>query len=217
MRITNRATGKLPIPALDKAFSTLVGFNEIRVPVFTAIPTNWSGSGLIAVYNEAVGPNTAGAFKYHRWNGAAWEEIQGDETVTSRQLAPNVVIESATGQTLADNAADVDITGCSISITPAIASVAMVWAIVDMEPNTAGDIWGIELDVDGVDQANQVICELPAGQRATLGQIWLVALTAAAHTLKLQGSQVTGTGTCSIGTHTRLMLLLLGDANATIS
>lgn len=147
-----------------------------------------------------------------------------DEVVESRHLTPTVRIETATSNTTINSGSDTDINGCTMTFTPAIASTAIVVATVDVEYTVAGSLGGeiciVELDVDGVDEASQVVVEPPAGSRVTLSQVWLVNLTAAAHTLKLQGRAVYG-GTAPTfvisSPHTRIMVTLIGDANVTIS
>lgn len=145
-----------------------------------------------------------------------------DENVTSRKLAPNIVIETCTGDVAISSTTPADITGCSISITPAIASTALVIGVFDVDITTATDnliLKGI-LDVDGSDETSFAIMQNDnASTRATVSQTWLVNLTAASHTLKLQAAFTSaGSTVASVKqTHTRIMLVLLGDANATIS
>jgi hypothetical protein len=143
-----------------------------------------------------------------------------NESVFSQHLAPLTIIETCTGATSLTGTADTDITGCSVSVTPIIDSTAIVWATVDCTMDTLNDIVIIELDVDGGDQANQIIFEAAVASDRQLGsQVWLVNLAAGAHTLKLQGHQNADTAAIATinPTHTRLMVLVIGDAAVTIS
>lgn len=139
-----------------------------------------------------------------------------DENITSRKLAPVLVEKSSTANTTINSGTDTDITGASISVTPAIACMAIVWATFDMYATTAGDIYAGRLKVDGVNQGAEVLYQTTgANHRHTLGQHWVFPLTAAAHTIKLQAARSAGSGSCLVySAHTKLTLLLIGDANA---
>lgn len=134
-------------------------------------------------------------------------------------IAPTLVIETATSDTSITANTDTDITGCSISITPTIASTAIVWMVADVDGDTIGDRTFFDLDVDGADESATGVHEISVANdsRATVAQIWPVNLTAAAHTIKLQGRRA-GSGTVTVfATNTRLMLMLIDDENVTIS
>ena len=75
------------------------------------------------------------------------------------------------------------------------------------------------MDVDGSNETAVVRFRgTGTTDRKTLTQIWMVNLTAASHTLKLQGARAAGTGAMTVfANHTRMMIYLVGDANVTIS
>jgi hypothetical protein len=167
--------------------------------------------------------NTTAA-KFQVREGGAWTDLGttsvGDESITSQKLAPVVIIETATANTTLNSGSNTDITGCSISITPAIASTAIIWADADIEADTLGDIYVVFLQVDGgASEAQQIVFEAAKnGDRKLSGQVWLKNLSAGAHTIKLVGFRNSGAGSATVfSPHTRLMLLLVGDNNATLS
>jgi hypothetical protein len=142
-----------------------------------------------------------------------------DENVTSRKLAPTVIFESCTGNTVLGTV-EANITGCTSTFTPAIASYAIITVCVDIGgASNAADIFVLEVDVDGVDQVPSVVWSVPTGGgRFTLYQQMVVALTVASHTLKLHGIRASGVGTCSAYANSTSMLIqLIGDANVTNS
>ena len=89
-----------------------------------------------------------------------------------------------------------DITGATVSITPDAASYLFVVMVADLSSSVAGDIVTVDLKVDGVAETPQCIFTAPvAGYRATLVQVYRIALTAAAHTIKMTLNRASGTGT----------------------
>ncbi|KKN55501.1 hypothetical protein LCGC14_0581760 [marine sediment metagenome] len=143
-----------------------------------------------------------------------------DESILSRYLAPVIIHEACTGDVTINSTTDTDITGCTTTFTPAIASVALVVGMYDIDGTHEGEIFAGDLDVDGTDESSSMIYEVATAgnDRKTMPMVWLVALTAAEHTLKLQARRVVGANTATVrATHTKLVVLLLGDANATIS
>lgn len=141
-----------------------------------------------------------------------------DEQVTSRMLAPTVVEKRCTTDTAINSGAETDITGATITLTPAIASMALVLGTFDIDGGTAVDIFVGLLDVDGTNEGAAVVYGVPTagGDRKSLCQHWIVPLTAASHTLKLQAYRASGTGSATVvATHTKLTVILLGDANVT--
>lgn len=87
-----------------------------------------------------------------------------------------------------------DITGMSLTVTPVVASTAIVHGVFDFNfnPTTLDDATALGyLSVDGTAEvdlaAHRYYCEASSQRsRATVAQTWLVPLTAAAHTLKLR-------------------------------
>ena len=139
-----------------------------------------------------------------------------DESVTSRMWAPVVIEQRCTTTTTIASATPADITGATISVTPAIASMALVIGIFDVNVGTASDVYLGILDVDGVDEIANAAIRGEATALATVSQIWVFPLTAASHTIKLQCARSSGTGTGTFySPHTKLVLILMGDANVT--
>lgn len=142
-----------------------------------------------------------------------------DESVTSRKLAPTVISETATAN-VTGISSEVDITGCTTTFTPAIASIAIVWGVFHfLSGSTANDIFYGALNVDSSNEAEVARYHVPtSGGGGTFAQVWVVPLTAASHTLKLRAGRVSGSGTASVGTdHTKLLVWLIGNDNVTDS
>lgn len=141
----------------------------------------------------------------------------GDEGITSRMLAPVVIEQRCTGNTTINSGTDTDLTGATMSVTPAIASMAVVFGVFDFSGGSVGDLYRGVLDVDGANEGALAIYDVAVvSSSLTLVQVWVFPLTAAAHTIKLQGRRDGGAGSCTvIATHTKLVLILVGDANVT--
>lgn len=135
-------------------------------------------------------------------------------------INPKVILESATADVTLNSATITDITGATSTFTPEIACYARVWAYADFRAaTTANDVFSVILDVDGTDQTPAIFFAVPtSGGRFVMAQQWLIALTAASHTLKLQGSRISGTGSVVIeADSTRMFIELIGDDNVTNS
>ena len=148
--------------------------------------------------------------------GIGWV-AEPDEVITSRLWAPIVQEAAASGSVTTSGTTEVDCTDAAVIVTPAIASVALVWATFDLFGATvAGDTFIGILDIDGTNATqNAVYIAVDTTARLTLGQHWLVTLAAGAHTLKLQIARTAGTGTISAAvTHTKIACLVMGDANS---
>lgn len=121
-----------------------------------------------------------------------------DSSVTSRKLDPTSDIDTCSGDLTLTNAFQ-DVAGCTVTFTPTVASYALVIGTFDFDIGAGNTAYGT-LDVDGSDETSFAILEGEA--RGTVTQMWLVTLTAAEHTLKLQAKSNSGGGTCGI-THSR--------------
>lgn len=116
-------------------------------------------------------------------------------------MAAPVDIVASANITLTTTAQDV--TGATTTFTPAVAEVVLVTAFWDWDVTvtpTSSTICVGELFVDGVAQTPEALMQVDtaagsANQRATHGQTWVVALTAAAHTLKLSSRKTANFGT----------------------
>lgn len=142
-----------------------------------------------------------------------------DENVTSRKLAPTIISKQASAD-VTSISTEVDITGCTTTFTPAIASSAIVYGIFYFNSGSAAnDIFYGSLNVDGSNEAELVRYVVPtSGGGGTFAQIWVVSLSATSHTLKLRAGRTSGTGTAAVRqVHTKLLVSLVGDANVTDS
>lgn len=142
-----------------------------------------------------------------------------DEAVTSRKVAPTIISEQSTAD-VNTITSEVDITGCTTTFTPAIASSAIVWGVFYFNSGSnANDIFYGSLNVDGSNEAELVRYVVPtSGGGGTFAQVWVVGLTAASHTLKLRAGRTSGTGSCSVRqVHTKLLVWLVGNDNVTDS
>lgn len=144
----------------------------------------------------------------------------GNEIVHSEHLAPVVEIETCTADTGVTGSA-VDITGCAVS-TPdiGIASVALVWGVFDISVGVLGESFVGELLVDAGGAHGQAAIMVAAvgGDRKTVSQFWLVAVSAGTHVFKLRGRRTGGTGSATFfANHTRIMVMLVGDDFGVIS
>jgi hypothetical protein len=86
------------------------------------------------------------------------------------------------------------LSGCSVTLVPAVASSVTVVANLDIAPNTAGDIFVFNIELDSVVQKFGVI-QLGATGRSVISANWTMALSAASHVIRLSVQRVTGTGT----------------------
>ena len=118
------------------------------------------------------------------------EEKLADGATTSRKLKPTIGIVSSTAD-LTLTGSFQDIPGTELKITPAVASKLKITAFFDLEGNATCQG---ALNLDGVDQTNVAHMGPTAEtfERHTVGQVWLLSLTAAAHTIKMRAK---GTGT----------------------
>jgi len=110
-----------------------------------------------------------------------------DGAITSRKLKPTLgqVVMSGGEAAISTTA---DLPGTSLAITPLVPSNLFVIASGLM--GTVGGSATVQLVVDGVIQERTVqMSSLVAGSRisASMSRMWLIPLTAAAHTVKLQG------------------------------
>jgi hypothetical protein len=87
-----------------------------------------------------------------------------------------------------------DVPGATLSITPAVPSLLLVFATAEIETVVGGtgeQLATLSLNVDGVDRAEPILSGFPlvatTSQHETVGQDYCISLTAAAHTVKLRG------------------------------
>ncbi len=131
--------------------------------------------------------------------------------ITSTKLAPTAGQVVCSVNTTVNSASDTDITGATLAITPTVSSKLLVWATFDIGSGALNDVYVGYLDVDGVNQTRSAILEATsATDRKTVHQSWVVSLTAAAHTVKLQGARASGAGSATYNAnHTGFTYMLI--------
>ncbi len=242
LRVYNNASANVTISA-NSSGSTKYDWIYISISAANAADPNTAGDNVATLvasrssssasddgtpptygYPIAVVTVANGASSITNGNIADIRDITGatpsDASVTSRKLAPTVIIETCTGNVTTSSTTVADITGCSSTFTPAVASVAKVTGVFDSDPDTANDLFSFFLDVDGVDADGAGVHQsaTSGNNRQSITMIWLVSLTAAAHTLKLQVQRSSGSGTNTVrATNTRMVIELVGSDNATVS
>lgn len=154
-------------------------------------------------------------------DGAVTTAKLGSSVVTAGKLAtaaatsPKVALTQSTAPASANltlSGSYQDIAGCSITFTPAVASVAVITGVFDLTATSASTSTLLgELQVDGVSQTgNAVFAGTANGQRGTVSRVWHVNLTAASHTIKLRASYSAGSGTAN-ATNTQLSYVLFSQ------
>lgn len=117
----------------------------------------------------------------------------GDGAITSRKFKPSVfVVGQTVNQVNLVSGNYSDITGAELKITPSVASKLKVTAFFDLESNF--QCFGA-ISLDGVDQTTYVARMGPTVEtyeRHTVGQVWLLSLTVAAHTIKMRAKGPNG-------------------------
>ena len=107
---------------------------------------------------------------------------RGRQLVTSGRVA-------ATGA-LTTTSSFTDVPGATVTFTPAVAGFAIVNVTADISVSSGGLVSAL-LVVDGTPESQEIIGQFPtATARGTFAQTYRVSLTAASHTLKVQGKYV---------------------------
>lgn len=148
-----------------------------------------------------------------------------DGAVSSRKLKPTVGTKAASADlALGTSYADIALTGGDLSITPAVASLLKVTAVFNFRligtVSTEGYMEARgTINLDGADQTAEAyalhLSDSPASSADTLNvtvtQVYLLSLTAAAHTIKMRGrrgSSVLG-GASALSPMTRMLYELV--------
>lgn len=143
----------------------------------------------------------------------ATTSVTTGKIATGAATSPKVALSNGTAPasaTLTLTSSFADIVGAAVTITPSVASTAIVTGVFDMQATAAATLIG-DLQLNGVSQSGQAIFAATAsGQRATISKVWHVNLTAASQTLKLRASYSTGSGTVN-NTHTQLSYVLFSQ------
>lgn len=79
-----------------------------------------------------------------------------------------------------------DVPGATLSITPSVASLLLVMAVVSGQATATTTIIEAVVDVDGADQAAKIKFTSPLSEQVSDSQVFCIALAAGAHTVKLQ-------------------------------
>lgn len=111
-----------------------------------------------------------------------------------------------------------DVPGATLSITPSVPSLLLVFAVADLEGSTPTEIAVGKtiavLNVDGSDRSEQLIngfLSTSAIVRETVSQAFSVSLTAAAHTVKLRAKMEKLTSGKAHQTNTGFLYLLIPE------
>ncbi len=128
--------------------------------------------------------------------------IGGGLSVTAVCIAKNRHEQICSGTTSITSSTKTTLTGSSANVTVDKACWATISAYAEFNGNgaaVAADKFGVYLKIDGTIQAGTLIAVLSSASDLRTGFYqWLVQLSAASHTMLLQGAQVTATGTCQM-------------------
>jgi len=113
----------------------------------------------------------------------------------SQSLKPTVGVKEASGSA-ALGTSYADVTGVKLEITPAVASNLLVVSVPSFTEVQEGNVYAV-LNVDGVVQSRAAFMGGAAGgvkQSASPAQAYVISLTAAAHTIKMQAKRENASG-----------------------
>ena len=103
-----------------------------------------------------------------------------------------------------------DVPGCTVTLTPAVASYMYIFANADIGVgNTNTAIAAVILDAENPATLAQMIFSGEAAHRSTVAQTYKKTLTAAQHTIKMQATQVTAASGSVYILHTNFIYLLV--------
>lgn len=132
--------------------------------------------------------------------------------VTPSKLASGVILSgrAAATSSLTTTLNYSDVPGASVTFTPAIAGYALVMITVDCSMSSGG-LLSAKLVVDGTAESEEALIQAPSGTaRATVSQTYRVSLSAASHTLKIQGKYIVTGGTI-YNPHTTISYIFIGS------
>jgi hypothetical protein len=165
---------------------------------------------------EFVVCDASGVPQYVAFSGDLSVDEDGVATLTSSAVG----VGGATGSSLALTVSAQDVPGTSLTITPTVASKLLVVGTFEFYLNASGPILmnaqGL-LSVDGSLQTNVAQFRFSDSDaadhsaNATVGQSWVVPLTAAAHTVKLRaalfsGTSITGSGSLVAASYSYILV-----------
>lgn len=136
----------------------------------------------------------------------------------SRNLKPTVGVKAASSP-LVLGESFADISGAKWEVTPNVASVAVIVAVWQAQITVGGSatVQGT-VRLDATDQTRVASTELLASESITQGptlammtQIYVLALTAEAHTVKLRAKKLAGSAASQVGTDSAFLYALLAS------
>jgi hypothetical protein len=138
--------------------------------------------------------------------GAVTETLIADGAVTSRKAKLTCgEVRATEGLNLTE--APQDVPGTERKITPAVASALMIWPIFDFNYVNACQTFGF-VNVDGKNQPNFAGGFQPTTTAEGAPQSYVISLTAATHTIKLQAQREKGAALLEAGITGYTYLLL---------
>lgn len=104
-----------------------------------------------------------------------------------------------------------DIPGVTYTATPSRAETWVVIGVIDFDASVAGTNVGVgQIVMDTTTQSSLITSTGKTVQRSTVSQVWVLSISAAAHTVKLQASKTVNDGThVANQTHSTLTVLRL--------
>ena len=199
--------------------STIQGGTVVGAAITTSsINSSTIGTPVINVGSDATGD------LYYR-NGGTYARLPigtANHVLTSNGTVPswaaaNALTDSGivagTTNIAVSSSAETDISGATLSITPSVASYMIVQGVFDIEATTTGDVILGYLDVDGANEtAAATFKSAGTNDRKSVAQTWRLSLTAAAHTIKMQGTRNSGSGTATFNAvHTRFSYMVFNQ------
>lgn len=145
-------------------------------------------------------------------DGSVAEGDLADKAVTSRKAKLTCGQVEATENLTIASEAFADVVGAELKITPAVASLLKVTAVFDVEGGSAGSVIIGGLNLDGVDQTRVAVYKTgTANTQTMITQTYVLALSVAAHTIKLRGRRNAGEGGKILSAHTGFMYELVAS------
>jgi hypothetical protein len=217
------------IHRIYKNYADLTVPEEQRGNYFCTIKLGGIGGGSTRIESAAGGINdietTINDFKGRSLTNPFRDTPQYDGSVLSQHLAPILIRDPATATTSFSSGTIADITGISVALEIAVASVAKVTINCFVTPTSApavGDVFAVTLDLDGTPQVGIIAIAADTTGFSTVGETqsrtWLVNLPVGSHTLKARGQRLSGTANWDVlGTsnQTDMIVEVFNAKNAT--
>lgn len=127
-------------------------------------------------------------------------------------LNGQITVSLAVGTILGLSTTVTDIPSATVTVTVTGANAfALALGIFDFSNTAAAAVMFGYLNVDGSDQTVLAVKDGAAADRATVAQVWKVALAAGGHTLKLRSSKSAALGTMNANAGSTIAVLLVDN------